>query len=141
MGLQTWQLVEPQITSNLAKVYCNTRKCANILCDVHFPYPSSPFKITKLYVCEYSQKKSKGVKRGVFEAFHLSKKQHPPYACAFQGRDKTQGGQPPPRGSEMTSHCVLNVPGEKEGWLIEKLFIYGEIKCKRGGGKQHISFF
>ena len=32
----------------------------------------------------------------------------------------------------MTSHCELNVPGEKEGWLIETLFIYGEIKCKGG---------
>lgn len=75
------------------------QKCANILYDAHFPYPSSPFKITKLYVCEYSQTKSKGVKRGGLWRVSFSENQHPPYACAFQGRDKTQGGPSPPRGS------------------------------------------
>ena len=41
----------------------------------------------------------------------------------------------------MTSHCVLNVPPEKEGWLIETLFLYGEMKCERGGAKDGVHSF
>ena len=74
------------------------------------------------------------------ETFIYRKPTTPTGMRIFQGRGKPQGGQSPPRGSEMTSHCVLNVPSEKEGWLVEKLFIYGEIKCKRGTNNTFHSF-
>ena len=40
----------------------------------------------------------------------------------------------------MTSHCELNAPSEKEGWLIEKSFLSGEIKCKRGANNRFHPF-
>ena len=58
----------------------------------------------------------------------------------FKGGDKAPGGQPPPRGSEMTTHCELNVPGGKKGWLGQKLFLYGGTKCKRGANDTFHSF-
>ena len=48
----------------------------------------TPPKITKLYICEYSQTKSKGVKRGVFEDFHLSETNNLHMHAHFKGEIK-----------------------------------------------------
>ena len=61
-----WSYKSPEI---VIKVYCSTRKCVNILYDGHFPFPSSPFRVTKLNFCEYSQKNQKASKEGSLKTF------------------------------------------------------------------------
>ena len=96
---QTWQLVELQITSNLAKVYCSTRRWATCytmhISPIHH-HTSQDHEALPLRI--FANKIKRRQKGGSLKTL-IYLKPTSPYACAFQGGDETQSGQPPPRGS------------------------------------------